>query len=92
MGFKTRDAKRTLRRAVLELLQPSVRLSQRQILSALRKLPKTPVSVSALQDALARLIEDGRVVMEGSRARARFRRAVAIGAKVGARAARAKRA
>jgi hypothetical protein len=86
MGFKTRDASRALRAGVLKLLPPGARRSKDELLVALRALPRPSASIRKLKFALAHLIDEGRVVLDGSRAGARFRRAVAVGAKVRGRA------
>jgi hypothetical protein len=82
MGFKARDVSRTLRTAVLRTLPPGARRSKKQLLSELRASPRISISVRKLKLALSHLIDEGRVVVEGERARARFRRAIAVGARV----------
>jgi hypothetical protein len=81
MGFKQRDVSRKLRLAVLQALPPGRLLSNTELLSTLRDAPGVKVSVRKIKLALSRLIDEGRIIMEGARARARFRRAIAVGSR-----------
>lgn len=76
MGFKKRDGK--LHSAVLSALPDGLRLSKKDLLKHLRSNGVSDkVSVSRLSGVLGELIKDGRVVHEGARKGARFRRASA---------------
>lgn len=75
MGFKKRDVKGTLRTAVLKALKDGDSLTRRELLAELRDKPKLSVSQRRLSQALGRLLDEGRIVQEGQRATARFRRA-----------------
>lgn len=76
MGLKRRGGNftGTLRAAILRALPPGEALGKKQLLAKLRKVPTIKASNRRLTDGLAKLIEQGRVVMEGARARAKFRR------------------
>lgn len=76
MGFKKRDG--MLQSAVLTALPTGLRLSKKDLLKQLRGNGiADKVSVAKLSDVLGELIKDGRVIHEGARRRARFRRASA---------------
>jgi hypothetical protein len=76
MGFKKRDGK--LHTAVLTALPVGLRLSKKDLLDSLRSIGGVDlVSDSRLTIALADLIDDGRVILDGARKSARFRRAQA---------------
>lgn len=75
MGFKKREVKGTIRTAVLKQLKNGDRLSKRELLAELRDKPKLAVSQRKLSLTLGHLLDEGRIVQEGQRATARFRRA-----------------
>lgn len=76
MGFKRRSGNftGTLKVAILRALRPGHKLSKKQLLAHLRDVPNLTTSVRRVSASLSKLIDDGRVVMDGSRARAMFRR------------------
>jgi hypothetical protein len=74
MGLKKRAFGGPLRTAILGELD-SGQLSRRELLVRLREQPRLAVSNDKLSEALARLLDRGKIVMEGQRAAARFRRA-----------------
>lgn len=69
---------KALRAAIVDQLQPELRLTKDELLSRLRELPELDVSVERLARNLGRLIDEGWVIAEGERAGTRFRRAVSI--------------
>lgn len=74
MGFKARKKKdKQLRRAVLSALEEAP-LSRKQLLGALRSDVEVTASKRTLSVALERLIRKGKVVLEGARGNAQFRR------------------
>jgi len=77
MGFKKRETGK-FRTAVLTALPKGRRLSKKDLLTELRQNGAADkVSASKLSRALEDLIKDGRVILEGARKSARFRRAAA---------------
>jgi len=76
MGLKRRsgDFTGTLKTAILRALKPGQKLGKRELLGVLRGDPKLSVSVRRVSLVLSKLIGEGRVVMEGARANATFRR------------------
>jgi hypothetical protein len=74
MGLKKRAFDGTLRTAILEQLDGG-RLSRGELLARLRQQPRLAVSNDKLAGALGKLLDRGKIVMEGQRAAARFRRA-----------------
>jgi len=73
MGLKKRKFGVSTKKTVLRALTREP-LSKRELVERMRQAG-LGVSVARLQRALARLITQGRVIQEGSRADARFRRA-----------------
>lgn len=69
---------KALRAAIVDQLQPELRLTKDELLSRLRELPELDVSVERLARNLGRLIDEGWVIADGERAGTRFRRAVSI--------------
>jgi hypothetical protein len=75
MGFKKRKRRYggSLQVAIMDALEGGSRLSKKELLTRLRARPGVEASVGKLKDALGRLVTDGWVTIEGSRAAARFR-------------------
>jgi hypothetical protein len=75
MGFKKREFTGKIKTAVVKVLKAEGPLSRRELLGRLRETPEVGVSGQNLTSSLGRLLKDGKVIMEGQRAKARFRRA-----------------
>jgi hypothetical protein len=73
MGLKKRKFGGSTKKTILRALTKGP-LSKRELLERLRDA-RLGVSVARLQRGLAKLISQGRVIQEGARADARFRRA-----------------
>lgn len=76
MGLKRRSGNftGTLRVAVLRALKPGEKLSKKELLARLRQAPNLKVSIKRLTASLSKLLSKDRVVMDGTRAKAKFHR------------------
>lgn len=77
MGLKRRSGSftGTLKVAALRVLKPGEKLSKQELIGRLRQVPNMGVSTKRVGLVIGKLLDEGRMVMEGQRANARFRRA-----------------
>ena len=77
MGLKRRSGSftGTLKVAALRAVEPGEKLSKKELTARLRQVPNVGVTTKRVGLVIGKLLDEGRMVMEGQRANARFRRA-----------------